>query len=222
MEEAYSSAITDLDTGLLQRNFETARILANLLYFSFDRNARYVDVAGGYGALTRLMRDVGFDFRWADKYAPNLMARGFEAEPGGPHAAITAIEVLEHVWDPVAFLQDAMTKWQSRSVMFTTLPYEGAEPPAPERWWYYAFPTGQHISFYSLTTLKTIAARLELSLHSRGSFHLLTDRSMTRWTFHLLTGTRFRSLLFRHVRNRMPSRTWPDHQALLPRADQES
>ena len=70
------------DTGLVMRNLDIAKKLATLLYFGFDPRARYVDVAGGYGMLTRLMRDDGFDFHWDDKFCANLLARGFEADTG--------------------------------------------------------------------------------------------------------------------------------------------
>ena len=57
LDEAYSSAIAHADTGLVLRNQAIARRLASLLYFCFDRNGTYTDAAGGYGLLTRLMRD---------------------------------------------------------------------------------------------------------------------------------------------------------------------
>lgn len=69
LEEAYSGAIAATDTGLVARNIDVARKLAVFLYFVLPgRGAgRFLDVAGGYGMLTRLMRDYGFDFYWSDK-----------------------------------------------------------------------------------------------------------------------------------------------------------
>ena len=67
--------IADADTGLVSRNLGIARRLAGLLYFGFDPKARYLDFAGGYGLLTRLMRDRGFNFYWHDLYCENVFAR---------------------------------------------------------------------------------------------------------------------------------------------------
>jgi len=106
LEEAYASPIASADTGVLWRNLYLAQLTSVVLYFLFDRRGRFLDAAGGYGIFTRLMRDIGFDFYWTDKYSPNLTARGFEAEagPGAPYTAVTAFEVMEHLPDPVAFV----------------------------------------------------------------------------------------------------------------------
>jgi len=104
LEEAYTDAIALADTGLVYRNISIAPRLALLLNHYFDAKATYLGVAGGYGILTRLMRDYGFNYYWEDKYCSNLLARGFEASKSTkPFAALTAFEVLEHVYDPVSF-----------------------------------------------------------------------------------------------------------------------
>src|SRR5436190_23438415 len=59
LPEAYSSAITALDLGLASRNFDNRSRLEPLLWQLFDKKAKYVDIGGGYGLLTRLMRDIG-------------------------------------------------------------------------------------------------------------------------------------------------------------------
>ena len=75
LDEAYADAIAVADTGLVMRNISLAAKLAPLLYLRFDPRAAFVDVAGGYGMLTRLMRDYGFNFYWDDKFCANLLAR---------------------------------------------------------------------------------------------------------------------------------------------------
>src|SRR4051812_25338220 len=59
LDEAYKSAIATADTGLVFRNLYLSKVVCALLFFLFPRDGRYVDVAGGYGMLTRLMRDIG-------------------------------------------------------------------------------------------------------------------------------------------------------------------
>jgi hypothetical protein len=212
LEEAYDSAIARADTGLLQRNLGVADVVVSLAWFLLDPKARYVDLAGGFGVLTRLARDAGLDCYWTDKFAPNLLAKGFEAIPGAGYAVATAFEVLEHVHDPVAFLRAAMDEWGVRTILLSTEVYKD-EPPAPDAWWYYAFSTGQHVSFYQARTLQRIADELRLRLYSNGNFHLLTERSFDPRFFALVTSRLSRWLAI-YVRRRLTSKTWLDHQAL--------
>ena len=66
LEEAYRDAIVSIDTDIVARNLWCARRVACLLYFQFGSKERYLDVAGGYGLLTRILRDFGFDYYWSD------------------------------------------------------------------------------------------------------------------------------------------------------------
>jgi hypothetical protein len=50
-----------------------------------------VDCAGGYGILTRLLRDIGVDALWSDPFCQNLMALGFE-HSNEPAELVTAFE----------------------------------------------------------------------------------------------------------------------------------
>ena len=122
LDEAYASPVASADTGILWRNLYLARVTSVVLFFLFDRHGRFLDAAGGYGIFTRLMRDVGFDYYWTDKYCPNLTARGFEAEvgPGGPYTAVTAFEVMEHLPDPVAFVAELLESTGTDTIIFTT------------------------------------------------------------------------------------------------------
>lgn len=172
LDEAYAQPINVFDTGVLSRNIALAERVAVLIDRCFDRDAIYVDYGGGYGFLTRLMRDYGYDFYWHDPRCENLVARGFEYRPGTPGVSLlTAFEVLEHIEDPIG-LTEVLLKI-SDNIMFTTqvLP----DPvPRPGEWWYYALEHGQHISFYTRETLARIASHFRLRLYAAGSIHLLT------------------------------------------------
>lgn len=212
--EAYSDAISAADTGLVQRNVAISRRLATILYFLFDRDASYLDIAGGYGMLTRLMRDYGFDFYWEDEYCRNLMARGFEANRAErPFAALTAFEVLEHLHDPLAWIRDRMRSRDARTLIFTTETYRGTSPPGQD-WWYYAFETGQHVSFYQASTLAELARRLGLTFVSAHGLHVFTDLPRSRLRGYGLLSGRAGAVLSLYVKGRMTSRTIPDFERM--------
>lgn len=217
LEQAYGEAIARTDTGLVQRNIAIGARLAALIRVHFDPKAAFLDLAGGYGLLVRLMRDRGFDFYWSDKYCANLMARGFEAERADrPFTAVTAFEVLEHVHDPFTFISEAMQTHSASTLVFSTLLYEGQTAPSPD-WWYYAFETGQHISFYSRITLQELAAKLNLRFHTRWGLHILTDSQIDFDSPRL----RLKEIAFRALGTvlRGPmSKTLSDHALLLGEA----
>ncbi len=186
LEEAYSSAITGSDVGLVRRNSRLATITRVLLTVFFDTKGCFLDFAGGYGLFVRMMRDNGFDFKWYDRYCANLFANGFAADlvDGENYELVTAFELFEHLVDPVSGLDELLKL--SKNILFTTdlLP----EPaPKPEEWWYYGLEHGQHISFYTGKSLKLLAARKGLNFYSNGAtVHLITEKKLSSALFFLL------------------------------------
>lgn len=221
LDEAYASAIAAADTGLVMRNYALTLRLSSTLYFLLaERGAgRYLDTAGGYGMLTRLMRDFGFDFYWSDRYCQNLLAPGFSyQEKLGPCRAVTAIEVMEHLVDPVGFVESALSEAKSETLIFTTELYEG-EPPKPDSWWYYTFATGQHIGFFQRRTLETIGHRLGLHLSSANGVHILSKAPVNATRMRIFTNRWIAGLVPWFVRNQLGSKTVSDHHVLLKGKD---
>ncbi|MGH9157606.1 MAG: class I SAM-dependent methyltransferase [Acidimicrobiales bacterium] len=217
LPEAYQSAIAEVDTGVLTRARTLEPRLTCILRLAFSKNAVFGDFGAGYGVLVRNMRDVGFDFRWSDPYCDNLLARGFEFD-GEVCAAVTAVEVLEHAQDPLAFLRKALDLTRAAVIILTT---ELLPEPVPDLdWWYYAFPTGQHIAFFERRTLVAVAERLGLHLRSRHNLHVLHSGRVKPWHF-TVAATRLAPPVAWALRRSLRSRTDSDNPLLGngPRAD---
>ncbi|WP_461096433.1 class I SAM-dependent methyltransferase [Spirosoma luteolum] len=182
LDEAYQSAFTTTDTGTLSRCQILGRSTIALLFFLFDRRGRFVDYAGGYGLLTRYMRDAGFDFYNTDPYAPNLLANGFDAPPGRYELA-TAFECFEHFVNPAEELQKIMA--YSDSIFFTTQPCP-TPAPAVTDWWYYAPHHGQHVSLYRPETLAYLGRQQGLHYYNLLNYHLFTRKRLVPGVFPLL------------------------------------
>lgn len=219
LEEAYNNPIACADTGIAQRNIHLSNMVSSILFFLFDCEGKYLDVAGGYGLFVRLMRDVGFDFFWSDKYAENLFARGFEVETSQnvQFTAATAFEILEHVVNPLDFMESVFKEASTKTLIFSTELFEG-HPPRPNEWWYYSFETGQHISFYQKKTLQFIADTLGLHMHSHGMLHILTDRKIHSRIYRILASTKGSHFLSLIPKLAVTSRTVSDHCKLLSTA----
>ena len=177
LEEAYDSAITITDTGILARNTSNVNRVSTAILLNSINVKKGVDLGGGYGLFVRGMRDKGFNFFWEDKYAENLVARGFEADED-VHEVAVAFEVLEHLTNPLQFLQDAKLKYNFHTCFFTATCFNMNILPTRD-WWYWAFETGQHISFFSENSLEYMANQIDMKLtHLGGEFYAFSTLSL--------------------------------------------
>ena len=140
LEEAYDEAISALDTGILQRNYNSCNNVINIINKNFNALAKFLDYGGGYGIFVRLMRDRGFDFYWYDKFCKNLFAKYFEIKEDlnlikNKFELITALELFEHLKNPLLEVQKMLS--YSDTILFTTelLPENNEKL---KDWWYLA------------------------------------------------------------------------------------
>lgn len=212
LEEAYQDAIADTDTGLVQRNLSNRSALEPILQCLFGGQGKFLDVAGGYGLLARLLRDIGFDCYTTDPYCENLFAKAFEPGEGFAADALFAFEALEHIEDPKRFVSDLFTTYGCKTLIFSTCTFSGDVPM--KDWWYYSFETGQHISFYQPKTLASIAESLGTTYYAvNPNLHIITDMGLRKshriFLFH--PGIRkFYAFFVRRSRMGL-SKTWNDH-----------
>lgn len=175
LEQSYSSAITSLDIGLVNRNLIYSEILACYIKICHRRSKKFLDFGGGYGLLTRIMRDLGFNYYRQDAYCENLFAKHFDltdAASTSQFDLLTAFEVFEHLNDPL-FEIEKMFHF-SDTIFFST----ELMPDTDLEKWYYLLPEiGQHISFYSEKSLKQIGENFGAKyFRVSDSLHILTKR----------------------------------------------
>jgi hypothetical protein len=220
LDEAYSRAITTLDTGAIERNQADSRatlMLSGLL--GVGPAEPCLDFGGGHGVFARMMRDLGFDFRWYDKHAPNLYAAGFEGGVAERYRMLTAFEVFEHLANVRADLEQIFGP-RHDFIFAGTLLHHGHQPG----WWYYMLESGQHITFYSPRTMAVIAERFGYDvivgpLHTlfiRGDVAVSAPRrALLRQALRrpgLVAG--LASLVPEALLHRYRSRVQPDHEAV--------
>lgn len=214
LKEVYEESINISDTGIIMRNINLSKIVSCILYFLYNKNGRFIDFAGGYGIFTRLMRDIGFDFNWHDTFTENLVARGFEYDFKLKEDVelITSFESLEHFKDPIKEIDKMISL--SKNLLFTTSILPNTIPK-PNEWWYYGLEHGQHISFYSVETLRYIATKYKLKLFTNSvDVHLLTEKPISSFIFRLLLKASKFGLFF-IVKKSMKSLTIDDMNSLI-------
>ena len=179
LPEAYSTAITSLDIGLLYRNIKLAGAVEKIISNNFNSDGQFLDYAGGYGIFTRLMRDNGYQFFHDDQFCEDLFAKHFEltnvAKPYN-FELVTAFEVFEHLANPLEEIKKIFE--YSDSVLFSTELVPDKKIASPNDWWYIVPETGQHIAFYTRKSLEIIGKKLGLTLYSNNAnLHLFSKKS---------------------------------------------
>lgn len=178
LDEAYQRAIYTGDTGLLRRCRILTTVTSAVIRAEKIGKGSFLDWAGGYGTLTRMMRDRGYDFVHTDAYCDNIFAQGFEGDPvDGRYDLVTAYEVMEHLADPYAELEKLAHT--TDRLLFTTELQPVAEPRLDE-WWYVMPESGQHITFHTLESLRILGERLGYQLLSNGDQYHLFHRGPVR------------------------------------------
>jgi hypothetical protein len=181
ISDSFSDELNSLDVGSTDRTIIAADYLSVVLKSLKLPNGRFLDYGGGYGLLSRIMRDRGFNFENYDPYTKQIFPTSGRAL-GNPieqkYDAITLIEVALHFEDPVQEFKKLLE--QSDIVLFTAvLTDEKLDPD----WWYLSLETGQHIALFSSKTLEEIANNLGVKVTSDGKFfHVFHRKELTKMT----------------------------------------
>ena len=211
--EAYSESINNSDTGYIIRNIYLSKIITVLISMLFDKKEKFLDYAGGYGVFVRIMRDIGFDFYWDDKYTTNLFAKGFEFNEIDEIEAITTFESFEHFVQPIDEIENLLKI--SKNIIFSTelLP---RKIPKLKDWWYYGLDHGQHISFYSTSTLEYISKKHALYYYSIGNIHIFLEKKISKVKLMFIKLLKVR--LYRLFKMQLKSKTMQDYKQIVSRS----
>lgn len=211
LEEAYADSMNLSDTGILLRNIYLSRSASAIIYFFFNKKAKFLDYAGGYGVFTRLMRDIGFDFFWHDPYTKNILARGFEGSEKENYELVTSFESFEHFVNPLVEIEKMLEI--SKNIIFSTT-LTPSLIPKPEEWWYYGLEHGQHIAFYSQKTLEFIATKYKLNYYGFNNAHLITSKKIRPLLYKVLVIWAMLGLA-NVIRFGLKSKTFSDMQYII-------
>lgn len=172
LDESYSSShITNLDTGIFQRNLSN---LATTFLVSKLTNAKYVvDFGGGDGLLCRMLRDYGVNAYVYDSYATNTYAKGFDSTLKEKIDLVLAFEVFEHFKDPGSEIRN-LFELNPKAILISTELYNNQN----QNWWYLSAETGQHIFFFSKKAVKKIANDF--------GYYLISSKEITPLSGHIL------------------------------------
>lgn len=197
---AYSDPISEIDTGLPARCFYVAQAAEAIIRAQGLGGRQLLDYGGGYGLLTRLMRDRGLDMRHHDPFARNLFAQGFDGDPGADYGAITMVEVFEHLTEPLALLR-SLSPHAEMVIVSTQLVPAGLTDLS--QWWYLIPELGQHVTFYTPRSLTEIGRRSEFRLASDGvGIHVFYRGRLNRLARLVLRDTRTAGVIARALRLR--------------------
>jgi SAM-dependent methyltransferase len=169
LDEAYASEDAaqafNPDGGRFMRNYSAFRYISALHQAEvFPPHPLLLDFAGGYGLLTQMLYDGGFNAYQTDPFVPvpffasNRCISDLERIPSGTFDAVTALEVFEHLTNPqetVARLARIL-KPTGTLVLSTGLYESGVHDGS---WPYLAKEGGQHVTFWSKPALIYSAGR---------------------------------------------------------------
>lgn len=177
LDEAYS-VISSTDVGEVERaQRQQVRTFFLCKVLGLAPSARILDWGAGDGLGVRMMRDVGLNAFWSDKYARNRYARGFEQGPPHQYSMVTSIEVWEHFANPREEIEKIFS-FDPEVVFVSTGLYssQGSD-------WNYLHPLrGRHVFFYSEAARRYCA-------HVFG-YHVLTQKQFSLFSKRPFSGVK--------------------------------
>jgi glycosyltransferase involved in cell wall biosynthesis len=177
LDEAYTESKERFDTGKASRTLYNAFICSEIFkVLDIKDSDKCLDIGGGTGLFSRLMRDLDFNFFTHDKYSSSEFMQGFKVEKPEllNFEAITIFEVVEHF----AYPKEEFNKIFSSNPNYLLLSTELFNDQGKD--WHYLIPdSGQHIFFYSGKALSSICTAYDMHGYALGTHILLAKKPLS-------------------------------------------
>jgi glycosyltransferase involved in cell wall biosynthesis len=177
LDEAYTESKEKFDTGKASRTLYNAFICSEIFkVLDIKDSDKCLDIGGGTGLFSRLMRDLDFNFFTHDKYSSSEFMQGFKVEKPEllKFEAVTIFEVVEHF----AYPKDEFNKIFASNPNYLLLSTELFNDHGKD--WHYLIPdSGQHIFFYSSKALSSICTTYAMHGYTLGTHILLTKNALS-------------------------------------------
>ncbi len=173
LDEAYADESRPLannpDQGRFARNFSAYGAFVALHEAGvMSERPIVLDFGGGYGLLAQMLKSGGYEAWQVDPYVPvpflaaDRCLSALDDFPEASFDLIFALEVVEHLTDPMATLEGLTRRLKpGGTLMLSTGVYHPGEHN--HQWPYLAAEWGQHITFWSQPALVHAAGRLGFS-----------------------------------------------------------
>jgi hypothetical protein len=211
LDAAYTDPIAAIDVGIAARCLFAARVTEAIVRAEKLGHRRHLDYGGGYGLLTRQLRDRGIDMLHQDPLAENLFAQTFEGGVEGEYGAVTMIEVFEHLSDPLELMKTLSPRAELIIISTVLVP-----DPIDDitDWWYLIPDLGQHITFYTPAALAEIADQVGMHVVTNGvNLHVFSRRPLGWTARRVVKDVRFARFVARALRVRDRAKSFSDADA---------
>lgn len=189
LEQSFLDELNSLDIGSVDRCGVVVDFLEVIVRSERLTGQTVLDWGGGYGLLTRMARERGIKCVNFDPYVKDLFSGPASVQSPVASGLAVASEVFLHLTDPLAALLELLD--QADTVVITAV-----VPPVEltADWWYLMPETGQHVSFFPVSSLEAMARISSTHLATDGRFFHVFSRRPLRWKTRL--AVRFRSVAF--------------------------
>ena len=192
---SFTETLQQLDIGTVDRCSLVLDFVQTVARVSsWPARSRFIDWGGGYGLMTRMARDRGINMANLDPYVQPLFSAPANLDKLCPAEVIVASEVFLHIEKPLEVLAQLLS-FSPVVIITAVVPPDRISPD----WWYLMPDTGQHVSFYPVSTLKKMAEMTGTKLMSDGRFFHVFSRTELPFRTRAVVRSRFLTFAISYV-----------------------